>query len=242
MTWPSVLQKFRGFTVDLEGDTDWPYLDTKNLLTTGIGNMIEGQAEGLPWRHGANGPRASQNEINLGLALVRSRTDLSPKYGGAFKNLTDLRLDANALDTLWRGRFAQNESAIRQIYPRYVTWPAPAQLAIHSLGWAVGTGRAPGLGGGWPRMNAALNAGDFTEAAAQSALSGGYTKRNAANRALFLEAAAMQASGADPSTLIWPATSGGIVSAAKAGGGGVLGMVLAVGIGLGTYYVLRRYA
>ena len=39
--WDSVKQGFRAFTLPLEGEIAWMYLDTLGLVTVGLGNLID---------------------------------------------------------------------------------------------------------------------------------------------------------------------------------------------------------
>lgn len=49
--WDSVDSIWIPFNKPLEGYLDFMYLDTRNLVTTGMGNLIDprGVAEALPW-------------------------------------------------------------------------------------------------------------------------------------------------------------------------------------------------
>jgi GH24 family phage-related lysozyme (muramidase) len=251
--YPSVLAAFRKFTVDREGYTDFMYADRKNYVTTGIGNLIDASSQPnlttgtasdlapaiqLPWKHRGSSEHASAQEIANVWRLVKSRIDLSQRGGMIYKTLpgNDLFLDSGAINDLVADRLATNERALRQLYPNFDHIPADAQLALVSMAWAMGTGR---MAASFPKFNAAVRGGDFATASLESHMSDANADRNDANRDLLLNAAAVQASGADPTRVYWPST---VTGAAKAGVGGT-GLVglLVVGLGTAAYYLSKRW-
>lgn len=246
--WDSVLNAYQSFTGTLEGNMlPYMYTDVKGLITTGTGNLIDtiphsptvtAMALALPWRHGVGGPLASPNEVQAGWTAVG---DAWPDVQSvASQNLTDLRLDQDALNQLVAGKLKANDTILAQTYPGYPQWPADAQLAINSMMWAMGL---PGPGN-FPHLYAALtqNPPDFAAAAGppgdantdagargqawiNDAGNPGLRPRNLDNKKLFTNAAAVVASGNKSlySTLFYPGDFTGV--AAKAG------------IGLGTLLV-----
>lgn len=61
----SVRDYFNTFQTKFEGYLPFMYLDVKNLVTTGMGNLIDpiGAASSLPWVHKSDGSPASPEEI-----------------------------------------------------------------------------------------------------------------------------------------------------------------------------------
>jgi hypothetical protein len=254
----SVLQAFPSFSTGFESRLPFMYLDVKNLVTTGIGNLIDPVAEALvlPWKR--DGSLVSRDEIQNAWNTVKSRTDLAPRGGGAFAGVTTLRLDQGAIDNLVAEKAHANDAMIRSQFPAYDTWPADAQLAIHSDAWAQGASFR-----GWPHLVAALNAsppdfmaaagppglGSAAEAGANPALRGqawlndagnpGLRPRNIANKILWQNAARSLAGGFDPETLLYPAE----IPAGATGSGrwrvaGELALLLLVlgGVGWGVWH------
>jgi GH24 family phage-related lysozyme (muramidase) len=211
---PSVLQAFEPFSTKFEGFLPYMYLDIKGLVTTGMGNLIDpiGEALRLPWKR-PDGSLASQDEIRAAWNAVKARTDLAPKFGQAFAGVTTLRLDKEGIEQLIARRLKENEDYLRTKFPGYGTWPADAQLGLHSMAWAMGPGFK------FPAFEAAVNREppDFHAAAAASHMNDagnpGLTSRNKANFELFTNAARVLEQGGDPSTLYWP---GDVLGAAKA--------------------------
>ncbi len=149
---PSVASAFRDFSTKFEGYLPYMYLDIKGLVTTGMGNLIDpiGAALELPWKR-PDGSLATQSEIRAAWNLVKSRTDLAPKYGTAFAGLTTLRLDKAGIEQLIARKLRENEAYLRHRFSDYEHWPADAQLGLHSMAWAMG----PGFH--FPDFNAAVN-------------------------------------------------------------------------------------
>lgn len=219
---------FRSFTVPFEGQLPYMYLDVKGLVTTGIGNLIDPlpAALGLPWKK-ADGSLASQSEITAEWNYVKSRTDLDQKGGKAYGPITTLRLDNDAIDQLVVSRLHQNEALLRKYYPNYDSWPADAQMGIHSMSWAMG----PAFN--FPQFKAAVNKSppDFNTAAVQSHINtagnAGVAPRNTANLLLFQNAAKVVAGGGDPDKLWYPDAAPADGGPSAPGGG--MGKWVAIG-------------
>lgn len=234
--YPSVRAAFWKFTSDREGALDFMYCDVKNLVTTGVGNLIDpiGSALGLPWRHRSTGELATQAEIVDAWNRVKNRTDLNQRGGGFYKGVTDLYLDPAALDSLKNSRLDQNERILRSAFPTYDSMPADAQLGLHSMAWAAG----PYFYKTFPSFTRAVNNGDYGTAAVQSHMQGLNADRQDANLALFQNAEEVLASGADAATLYWPNK---VVKSAIAGGIGGLGTGIAIGLGFAAYKLFSRW-
>jgi hypothetical protein len=122
---------FTPFTIHFEGPTYWMYLDRKNLVTTGYGNLIDSTTDalGLPWELLHNpGTAATPDQIVAEWNMVKERTDMSPKGGGTFAAITTLRLTQAAVQALVERRLATNDGIMAKTFPDYPTWPADAQL------------------------------------------------------------------------------------------------------------------
>jgi hypothetical protein len=100
--WDSVRNVWIQFNKDLEGFLDFMYLDSRKLVTTGMGNLVDSRhvAERLNWYDWRTGQYVSIDEIQAAWDLVKSRTDLSSHGGGAFKNVTTLRITEDEINSL----------------------------------------------------------------------------------------------------------------------------------------------
>jgi GH24 family phage-related lysozyme (muramidase) len=181
------------FNSDLEGFVLHMYLDVRNLVTTGMGNLVDpvGLALPLPWRH-PDGSVALQAEVRSQWAKVKAARALAP-FGGnseAFRKLTSIRLSEGDVKALCSFKLAQNHAQLRTYFPDVDLWPPPAQMAVHSMAWALGAG-FPSTGK-WPKFCKAARARDFATCAAECEMGpkeGTIIERNRRNALLFSRAA-----------------------------------------------------
>ncbi len=169
----SVKTPFFEYSVKHEGFTPFMYCDTLNLVTTGIGNLIDfgprnshevtpqamAPAMGLPWKRKGSGwttknPVAggalSQSEIAAAWATTKKLDEESPgaaMKGGftTYPGLTDATLDMDGIRVLFNRTLGSNENTLRKNYPNYDSAPADAQMAISSMAWACGAAFFPAL-------------------------------------------------------------------------------------------------
>ncbi len=194
----SVREVFFDYTAGREGFTPFMYCDTLNLVTTGVGNLIDAgprngfdisakamaPAMGLPWKFKAPGwtsknpvagERASQEEIREAWTRTKLKEQESPgfnqKGGFAYAGFQPLTLDLEALKTLFNKTLTSFDASLSKHYPGYEVWPADAQLAILSMSWAMGPAFHPALG--FSSFFNAVNAEDFEAAKAASVFKGG---------------------------------------------------------------------
>jgi GH24 family phage-related lysozyme (muramidase) len=259
----SVAAALQPFLARFEGNAlDFMYADTRNLVTTGTGNLIDSgprdsdvinpayarPALALPWRHRGNGARASQPEIMDAWAKVKTRPDMGKRGGGTYAGYTDLYLDSDALDALFYQHAASDETYLHGRFPQFENWPADAQLGLLSMAWAMGPAFS------FPNFQRAANAGDFSTAARESHSFNTAPARNEANAQLFENAADVLRVGADPAVLYYPGTvqspgnlggggSGGRrASSTSSSGGGILTAALGAGAaGLATWFLLTKW-
>jgi GH24 family phage-related lysozyme (muramidase) len=235
----SVAAEVTKFQTRFEGALNFMYSDVKGLVTTGVGNLIDpiGAALGLPWKQNSDNSLASQQQIADEWNNVKSRTDLDPKGGGAFRSITTLHLDQADIDALVNHQASSNEALLREAFPDWDNMPADGQLGILSMAWMMGAG-FPRM---FPKFTAAVNAKDWATAAAQSTVAGNYASRNAANKLLFQNADKVQRGNGDFETLFWPVE-------APASGGGTFNLVkpyiyngiAVLMIGIGSLIALRK--
>jgi len=190
----AVLDAIVPFLSKYEGVLTFMYLDTIGLVTCGLGNLVDPikVALSLPWKR-FDGSLATMDEVTFAWHVVKDRQDMRAGGGVAFGRLpgNEIRLDEHALAALVCTQLRTNEIILKQRCPRFDEWPAPAQLGLHSMAWAAG----PYLR--FPTFFSCVNSDppDFANAAIASHMSNGAPARNAANRALFEQAAAVVRDG-----------------------------------------------
>jgi GH24 family phage-related lysozyme (muramidase) len=188
---PIVREQFPAFTSQFEGRVNTMYLDILGLVTVGVGCLIDTAAGAarLPFVH-ANGTVATHSEIEAAWHNLKAHQELSKlhwKYAIPYTH--GLRLPDAAVDDLMLERMDQNDRIFAKTFDGWDEFPPEAQLALHSMGWAMGAG----FPAKWGNLSASVRARDWTACAAnckiREAGNPGIVPRNKANKALF-EAAA----------------------------------------------------
>lgn len=154
--WPAICSEH-------EGRLDWLYLDTRGLVTTGIGFLMDDGTGTAPeaclslgWTD--QGRPATRAQIASAWRVVKARTDLAPRGGFAFRDVTSLRLPGQVIDALLRAKTLEFWSVLAAQLVNLETWPADAQLALLDMAWQLGPRF---LGSKWPNFTAAAHASDF---------------------------------------------------------------------------------
>jgi len=203
---PAVQSNFPAFSAKFEGRVPYMYVDVKQLVTVGVGNLIDpvAVAQALPFRFknrpgiAAPGSPATPDQIGQEWQTIKNDLSLATKGYKACEPITQLELSDDAIDALILGRLVQNEGFLKRQpwFQNFDAWPADAQLALLSMAWAMG----PGGPGGFPNFRAACQKLDFSTAAAECKMNEagnpGLIPRNQANVSLFSNAAMVIASGA----------------------------------------------
>lgn len=186
----SVAAAFPNFTARLEGKIPHMYADILGLVTVGLGCLIDpvSLALNLPWKHG-NGDNATNAEVMAEWNRVKHDPTL-PKAGyRAAAKITQLRLTDDGISRLAIDRLVRHEGWFKKTWPAWDTFPADAQLAIHSMGWAMGAGFTTKF----PSFTKCVTAQDWVGAAKnclmRTAGNPGLVPRNKRNVALFQAAA-----------------------------------------------------
>ncbi len=239
-----VKDAFFDYTAKREGFTPHMYCDKLNLVTTGVGNLIDhgprngldispaamAPAMSLPWFHKQGGwtaknpivdnVRASQSEIanNWKLVKLAGRSQMGGFAG--YENLAgnDLSLSMSGVMKLYNDTLDRMDTTLTAKYRGFQDWPADAQLATLSMAWAMG----PNFD--FPAFKAAVERMDFESAAKQSFFKGGggtlehREGRNADNVIMFSNADVAVKGGIDFDRLFFPGTSN---SAGRVSGGGI---------------------
>ena len=188
---------FPAFTDRFEGRLGYMYTDKLGLVTTGRGNLIDtgprrmtsgdpiGNADpapalALPWCH-FDWSFALAAEVRQAWSIVKNAWPQVQSV--ACERLTNLRLSADAIDALTFTKLDEMWSQLRSRFANLESSPAPAQLGILSMAWAMG----PAFN--YPRFRTAALAGDWGTCGAECFMQGpGIAGRNAMNEKLFLAA------------------------------------------------------
>lgn len=195
-----------------EGEIAHFYLDILGLVTIAIGVLVDRKgdpnavslASGLPLRR-ADGSLATWPEIAADWRRVKDATRLAQGGAKAASYVAQLRLDADGLREVFDRKLDAFLPILERTFPDLSTWPAEAQLALLGVAWGAGPSAFLPT---FPRLTASLRVRDFATAAAECSLDAknnpGVIPRNAANRALLLNAGVVEANGLDPDAITWP--------------------------------------
>lgn len=205
--YPSVHSKWHLFSEPFEGRILHMYLDIKGLVTCGVGNLIDSvyEAQKLPWKNQRTQDLATPGEIADAWRRLKAAQGLSRKGTAHALALTGLVLTDADVDALVERKLQENDAYITEKwFSNFQSIPADAQLAIHSMAWAVG----PGFNIKFPNWTRAALAGKWWECAEFGKIrdedNPGVRPRNAANKLCFQNAANVAANRTDPTVLHWP--------------------------------------
>lgn len=172
--------------VPYEGNVEHMYLDTKGLVTVGIGNLLpsESAARALGFVSRTTKAKATPDEISADFkSVAKQKVGLRSR---AYREFTKLDLPGLAIDELFRNRVNEFRSQLKKSYPKFEEYPNAVQLATLDMAFNLGVG---GLKTKWPRLNAAIDAEDWAAAAENCVRPDAQPVRNAGTVALFEEAA-----------------------------------------------------
>lgn len=203
---PNVSNRVAGFNRPFEGLRYHMYLDTKGLVTIGIGNQISREkAITLPFRRGINGALVTDKEeigkawdsVNKAPWGIPTTEDGKDVYGG----LTELRLNKNAIDVLVLSTANSFDGSNRAELPGYEGFSSDAQLGLLSMRW-------PGSWNKFPTFREHVKKGNWFGAAKECHFNEqganiGLVARNNANRWLFSLAGRVKSFNLDPATLYY---------------------------------------
>lgn len=203
----AVRTAWAAYNKGLEGRLNFPYADVLNLITTGMGNKIDPVEDALklPWCLIPSWRRATNDEVLKAWHAVKN-DPLSAKLGWTHALKipeNNIRLHEEHIDALIQNTLDAHDALLIKKFPLFEEWPADAQLAVHSMVWALGFG---GLVSKFPKCCKALGSLDFEAAARECKMqpeSGSLVKRNTLNKQLFENASKCLADEGDPEVLVW---------------------------------------
>jgi hypothetical protein len=196
----SVKQAWSEAVGGVEGNIPHLYLDTKDLVTCAKGNLVDSDAPGdhsdlalgLPWRRPADAELATDNEVRADWHRVKA---MQPGMRAEhYRSADALYLTAEDVEAFVQKRLGDFWSGLVHMFPDAEAYPAPVQLELLLMGWALGLGRLRRL---YPHFCAAIVAQDWARAAAECEMKGSRPERNDLHKQLLLAAAG----GGDPDDL-----------------------------------------
>jgi len=208
----AVRDAFYRFNAPMEGEVPHLYVDVKNLVSIGVGALVDPLALALhlPLKR-ADGSLATREEIITDWNAVKNGPDFARLGYRAAAKVVKLHLEPLDLEQLLLGKLAQNDAYLAHRFSAsnngnelgFEAWPADAQLGAHSLSWACGPAFK------FPNLEAALRVMDFETSAIECFMPeektiSGLRPRNRANKLLFQNAAIVLAEHLDPDVLYWP--------------------------------------
>ena len=196
VVWPSFCSLY-------EGRCWWMYLDTKKLVTTGVGFLIDSveAAQRLPWVRVSTGSPALLEEIEAEWKRVKNLTSLAKLGGYSYRTSANLRLPEEDIDYLLTETSKTFWEGLKRRHPSIEEWPADAQLAALDLAWQNGYAFTDLVSNGnyvWPNMRASFKNQDWARAA--SAVPGTGARADRRKR-LFRNAAKAVVLGVDRNIL-----------------------------------------
>jgi GH24 family phage-related lysozyme (muramidase) len=194
----SVRAAWPAFAKTFEGRVPTMYLDTKGLVTTGTGNLIDSihDAQSLPWLT-KDDKRATPAQIEAEWRQMKARQSSKSLGGFAFVKWATLHLDETAINTLLLDKTDEFWDRLAQSLPSLSTYPADAQLALLDLAWQNGPAFLDSKKDGkyvWAGTRAAVLAQDWKAAAGHVPGTGARADRR---KRLYTNAATVKAKGLD---------------------------------------------
>ncbi|MEK7269827.1 MAG: hypothetical protein AAB215_02665 [Planctomycetota bacterium] len=187
-----------GFLRDLanhEGRKEWPYLDTKGNVTTGVGHLVPNAKAfaGLGWVNKATGAPATPDELKAGWENLQAQKGQG-KFGNHFraewyKGRSGLTLPNPTVNDIFVKDVRAHADGVRKILgaAKFDSAPQPAQEGILDMAYNMGPGYL--TNGVWPKFTAAVKRGDWKTAADECRRPEVGASRNRWTRNKFLSAA-----------------------------------------------------
>jgi len=184
---PSALTQFTAKTRELEGYELRPYLDTKGIVTIGMGHAVESRAAwlALPLVSVATGAPADDEQKAEEWSDLHSFVEIGHPASYYTAGATLMLTDAN-VEQLFDSDVAALERYAQSTFPSYDDYPADAQCGVLSMFYSLG----PAGFHGYPRCTAFIRAGNWAGAAGECFMHGCSDARNDWTKACFLAAAA----------------------------------------------------
>lgn len=171
---------------EFEGCVSWMYRDTTGNVTVGAGTMLPTPQAAVALPFEVAGAAVSAERIAAEFARVRALP--AGRLPAFYRQSESPQLPVSSVEERLRSVLLDFEEKLRQHLPRYDALPDRAKLALLDMSYNLGV---TGLLRGYPRLLAAVAAGNWAEAAAQCFRHGISGERNSWTRVEFLAAAAV---------------------------------------------------
>jgi GH24 family phage-related lysozyme (muramidase) len=172
-----------------EGRVNHMYLDTKGLVTVGVGTMLPdvkaAQALHFLVRSTKAAASAAEIETEFKAVLAQPAGQLAANY------TTLLDMPEDQIDSLLDTEITTREAGLRMQFKGYDGYPASARRALIDMVFNLGMGSASKNTGllAFKTMKTAIETGDWKKAAASCHRNGPSRSRNDWTRDRFLESA-----------------------------------------------------
>ena len=147
-----------------EGKVNHMYLDSKGLVTVGVGHLLKdlASAQKLNFKKSNNMP-ASKNEIQVDFDAVKKQS--KNRIASFYKKHVVLKLSDADMNTLTNKHIDSFEGELKRMFSDFSTYPNEVKLALFDIIFNVGM---TDLNNKWPRFKTAIKAKDWTTAAKES--------------------------------------------------------------------------
>lgn len=200
---PVLMNKIKNDLDAWETPVNWMYLDSQGYVTVGCGTKLPDikSAESVKFYNIKTKLPASKLDIAAAWKKIHDGSIKQKIAAPAnkfaalhYKNETDLRIKINVIHSLRDIHIKENYLQLKQIYPKFDTFPDNIKIALFDMIYNLGSGRAsaphrPASGlREYVLMNKAVNGGNWAEAAKHCFRHGIPQRRNIVTKNLFLSA------------------------------------------------------
>lgn len=187
MTSPELREAAWLHIVPFEGSVPWMYLDTKGIVTVGVGCVLggPGEATNLPFVGRGSSKLQFKSRVESDYVRVRASKDGIGKSAAWFASVTSSRLQEGDIRSLFDKRVDAFVRIIARSLPSFVSFPLPAQVALLDMAFNLG-GYA--LVSKWPRLMDACTRQDWQAAQHDCVRTGVQPERNMTTVGLFEQA------------------------------------------------------
>lgn len=156
--------KLRAKMEKYEGKVSHMYLDSKGLVTVGVGHLLKdlASAQKLNFKKSNNMP-ASKSEIKADYDAVKKQS--KNRIASFYKKHVVLKLLDADMNALTNKHIDSFESELKRIFTDFSTYPTEVKFALFDIVFNVGM---TDLNNKWPSFKTAIKAKDWTKAAKES--------------------------------------------------------------------------
>lgn len=147
-----------------EGKISHMYLDSKGLVTVGVGHLLKdlASAQKLNFKNG-NGMPASKSEIKTDYEAVKKQS--KNRVAGFYKKHAKLVLTEVDMNLLTNKHIDTFESELKRIFADFLMYPIEVRYALFDIIFNVGM---TDLNTKWPNFKKAVKAKNWTKASEES--------------------------------------------------------------------------